>query len=480
MIRPETYSDSDIIALERQATASLRDNGHALLSPSGAGHWSRCAGASLDIHKYRLENPDNEASIEGTLAHFLLEITLKLRVSPTLLTSAHKFPEGILADGNRWHSTIIKNPNNSKEVIQYANDSFEKLTHAAFPYEMRMVIEKSYQKIMGYVADGWTLVVEANVSLRSFVGHSQCDGHSDVILYKGTHVIVIDLKYGEAIPIYPENNKQLMLYGLGAVDYIFKRVKEFKGVESMTFVIMQDRINNNEWLEWHTDYKTVYSYVTTTIKLAAIKALYVIANGVSGFEDFSPSEAACAWCNRRKTCTARKKLAEKMAIAAFAAVDKDQSLSEFKPRKHFDPNISPAELRELLANLPFIRAWLNSAEDHAHAQCKLGVKGLGLKLVKGRNNRAFPQKTEHAKIRALVEMGVPFDNAIDTKAMSPAKLEKVKLPPEVRLAVKNSIVSKSGQPIVTLDSDRRPEFNPFEQAQRAFEAVDLTTNCPEY
>ena len=472
MIDPIRITSSELLALEQKATADMTDNGHALLSPSGSA-WSRCAGSCLGIHKYRQQSPDSVASIEGTLARFLLEVCLKLRISPIILSSAHKYPDGVIKDGTRWFTDIQANPYNSSEVLTFSKESFDVLRFCSFSYEMRQYISLVYEKVMAYVADGWTLFAECKVSLLPVVGHSQCDGNSDVILYKGTTIIVIDLKYGEAIPVYAENNRQLILYGLGAVSYLFQQIANFLGIEKIILIIAQDRIEGHEWLIWRTTYNELIIFARDTLRPASIKALYVIANGVSGDDDFNPSENACAWCNRRKSCKARHNKATQSAISAFKAADSLQS-DTVEPRVPFNPDIDLIALRELMTALPFIRAWLNAAEEHAHVLCKNGNKELGLKLVKGRRHRSFEGSTELDKIKKLVKLGVPFDDAGDLKAKSPAKLEKVKLDTDVRERVKAAIKVTHGNPIVTLSSDRRVEFIPFQSAIEAFKTKDKT------
>ena len=51
-------------------------------------------------------------------------------------------------------------------------------------------------------------------------------GTSDIVIEHGNHLTVIDFKYGRW-PVQPKNNKQLMIYALGAAAQSLQRIESF-------------------------------------------------------------------------------------------------------------------------------------------------------------------------------------------------------------------------------------------------------------
>lgn len=69
-------------------------------------------------------------------------------------------------------------------------------------------------------------------------------GTADTVLTRGSELIVVDLKFGKGIKVEAEQNTQLMLYAIGAIEH-FDFDKEF---ETARLCISQPRLNHfDQW-----------------------------------------------------------------------------------------------------------------------------------------------------------------------------------------------------------------------------------------
>ena len=110
--------------IEQLATTNLSENGHSLLSPSGSGMWSRCAGSCIGLHDHRSDNKDNLASIEGTEGHLLLELSLIFMVSPhEIHTILPHITDEFKYEVFKWREGIISNAANAPEVTAFAKSA---------------------------------------------------------------------------------------------------------------------------------------------------------------------------------------------------------------------------------------------------------------------------------------------------------------------------------------------------------------------
>ncbi len=449
---------TDITALEADATSAWKDNGHALISPSGASTWMECSASVRNVHQNRIKAPDNIASIEGTCAHFLLELCLTNWICPTLIAHIGSGEYGVcpsdelLEDAERWLSRIVNRSTNSDEVIVAGREYYSRVVSVNFDPEMRMEIKKEYDLILEKAQNGWTVLPELRVSLKSFLGHTQCDGISDVPMFKGTELIVADLKYGIAIPVNPVESKQLRIYAAGVVDYIYTRHGVV--IDKISLVIMQSRIDNQVWNEWRTTYTDLHKWIMESVKPAAIKALEVIAYPDKVTKgSFNPSADACRWCSDRALCSARREFTLSEVSSAFELAKCNSGTLKPEP---FQPTIvSDKELGEILNYAPFILSWFKDAEVEALKRVKQGRDVGGRIMVLGRNKRQWPKLADRALVKKFVELGLSPMDAFIAKVKSPAQIEKSAIPSEVKNEIMKLVINTRGSDIMALTTDSR-------------------------
>ena len=69
-------------------------------------------------------------------------------------------------------------------------------------------------------------------------------GTADAIILAEDQITIVDLKYGLGVKVYAENNEQLMLYALGAV----QKYSEGRSIKSVRMIIVQPRLSHiSDW-----------------------------------------------------------------------------------------------------------------------------------------------------------------------------------------------------------------------------------------
>ena len=251
---------------------NIVDNGHSILSPSGYSTWGNCGGSMFYLPESRRQKTDSEASIQGTVAHKLLESKL--------------------------------------HAIDY--------THELIDDEMEKIISKVYESIIRYIRQGYYCYSELEVDLTRVLGHPHCNGSSDVVLWKDGHLIVFDLKYGKGINVPVKGNMQLRLYAIGAIEVL--------GVtpSKVEIVICQPRINERYW---DAEVVTDLPEIVETVKQVSQDRLRLLQTKQFTEQDFTPSDKACYWCYGRRTCKARFDHGMELAKEAFSRMAFNNDIS---------------------------------------------------------------------------------------------------------------------------------------------------------
>jgi len=157
---------------------------HALASPSSADRWFNCPGSVLANADMPYET--NLAAANGTLIHHMTEMLLKDRLRDMTLR-------------DYWLDR--------KEVIEdFEIEIDEEMINCAEVY-VDYILKREEEL-------GARKVIEEKVYLNEI--SDKCYGTADCILLAENRICVIDLKSGKMI-VDPVKNKQLMIYGLGAL-----------------------------------------------------------------------------------------------------------------------------------------------------------------------------------------------------------------------------------------------------------------------
>lgn len=376
---------------------------HALLSASSAHRWLNCTpSARLTEH---IEDTQSVYAAEGNLAHDLAELELKFQLKLITKNTYNKELKKIKA--NELYSEEMPD-----EVEKYTDFVFERLTEAQSHTADALIFLEQRLDFSKWVPEGF--------------GTGDC-----IIIADGT-MEVIDLKYGKGVEVSAENNPQMMLYALGALEeYGF-----IYDINSVRMTIAQPRLNN--FSTWEISVNNLLAWAEGELKEKAQAAWEGAGEFVAG--DW------CMFCKVKATCKARAE-----AILAISEQYQEQ-----------DPRLlTIEEIAEILHKAEEIQSWAKDIQGYALEQARdYGVKFPGWKLVEGRSNRKYTDEDEVATV--LINEGFTEEEIYIKKLKSITDMEKTLGKKRFNTLLKDFIIKPPGKPTLVVESDKRPEINSVE------------------
>lgn len=373
---------------------------HAILSASGASRWMACTPSA--VLEQQFENKSSVFAEEGTLAHELGELTLKLNLGEiTKRTFNSKFKK---IQENKLYSADMPD-----YVQTYVDTCLERVSEAKattpdalFKIEQRLDFSE-------WVPNGF--------------------GTGDFVIIADGTMEVCDLKYGKGVPVSANNNKQMMLYALGAI-------AEFNflyDIQKVRMTIIQPRLDNISTFEVTTEdlLKWAEDYVRPRAELA-----------IKGKGEFCAGDH-CKFCRAKAVCRAR---AEKnMELAKY----------DFEEPALLDNN----DVAYILSKIDELVNWAGDVKDFALEQALNGEEYDGFKVVEGRSNRKY------ADTEAIVEI-LRDNNFNDPDIFKPSELitltnmEKLVGKKKLTELIGDYIVKPPGKPTLVPITDKREPYNP--------------------
>lgn len=258
-------------------------NTHAQLGPSGADRWMDCLGSVILTKD--LPDTSSRYADEGTDAHELGAYCLEEGVDAAILVG-RALPSG--------------NPVNE---------------------DMAVIVQKGYVDPVRIYATGGSLTVETRVPIGHLTGEAGAEGTADaIVIREDRELIVIDLKYGMGVEVSPENNRQLMMYALGAI--ALHDLQE--EVDTIRLVICQPRIGNGDPKEWVVSYHDLQLFAREVERAGTqIQAgLKMFAEHGVHTLPFKVTEKGCRFCKAKGTCPTLASHVQGMAVVGFENLDK--------------------------------------------------------------------------------------------------------------------------------------------------------------
>ena len=372
---------------------------HAKLSPSGAHRWMNCPGSV----RLEADFPDDSSSYaaEGTLAHDISAIVLEEGVTPESFIGKRYDVDGFVF-------TV------TEDMVAYVRD---------------------YVSLVQEYAQGGTLLVERWLDLSDSIGVEETFGTSDAVIIKDEVLTVIDLKYGMGVAVSAENNPQLMLYALGALD-AYSYVGDF---EEICMVIHQPRLNvvSEFWVK--VDEMEAFR---ETVKAAAQVALTADAELV-------PGEKQCKFCKAKSVCPA-------LSTEVSTIVHNTNSVATVAEMNAFLGEQQSSVIASAMDRVELVEMWAKGVREEAYRRLKDGIEVPGYKLVEGRKgNRAWAD--EAAVEAAFKSYRFKIEQMYDLKLISPTKAEKLLSDNPRRWAKLEKLITRAdGKPSVAPVTDKRP------------------------
>lgn len=386
---------------------------HALLSASGATRWMNCTPSALAEDK--IEERTSEFASEGTYAHELGELKIKLAIDPTNI-----FLKKLISEKrkNKYYSKELED-----HVDSYRDYVIERFNAAK---------AKSSKAI---------LLIEEKVSLKEYIpeGFGTCD---IAIIYLDI-VELIDLKFGKGVKVNAVNNDQLMIYGLGFISK-FDLLFDFSKIKLTIFQPRLDHIS-----EFHISYDELIGYGIAEVKPKADIA-------IKGEGDYKAG-TWCKFCKLKPTCK---------ALRDFAFEEMRNDFKNEVPYMHESDAyaLTLEEIAKAYKSSKVILDWIKSVKQYVLSEALSGVKFPTLKLVRGKSNRQW--NSEESALDTLIDLGYSEADLKNTKIKSITDIEKLlgkKQFQELGLTYK-----PLGSPTLVDESDKREEMELRDSIEEAF------------
>ena len=339
---------------------------HSFLSPSASHRWLSCP-PSARLHAKlieRLGDQSSEFAAEGTKAHALSELKLRL------------------ANG---------------EINQFRYDAEKKLL-GEIPREMEGYTDQYVDAVLERLYAARKLCPDARLFIEQRLDMTPwapaCFGTSDAVIVTDSTLEVIDLKYGKGVPVSAIGNPQARLYALGAINefsaiYSFYTVRETI-IQPRLDSITEETMPVQDLLAWGEAIKP-------TAKLA-----------YEGKGEYHSGEW-CRFCAAKAIC--KERVTQAMAIFENGFADSPDTI----PEENIAGILKVADLAE---------AWLKDIRQYALAQALKGAIFPGYKLVRGRAP-ARKWKNEDDVIDQMARAGYSTEQYMEQpKLMSVSVLEK--------------------------------------------------------
>ena len=364
---------ADIQAAMDRVVAS----GHSVFSPSGSKMWRTCAGsllANLMVH----DDAGPEAA-EGTVAHGVGELWLKTRQKPKHLIGTQE-----IVHGHDWSWVI----NIDQEMLGYVQEYVD---------WCRLLPGDHF--------------VETKVFFSQLTPIPNQGGTADHVACEPGRMVITDLKYGQGVPVYAENNSQALLYALGFF-YAYDWWYDFQEFEIR---ICQPRLNIFD--TWTVNREYLLAFAEQVRKDAA-----------AAWRHDAPRKASvdgCRWCRVKKTCAEHARFLLEMTYGAF---DDLYEMKEVLQHRRFEDKrdvrtLTTAELSALYEHRAIVNGFWDDLKAELMKRAKNGEKLPFQKQVAGRMSRNFRNPKVAAK--QLIAMGCAEKDVQWVEYVSPAESEKL-------------------------------------------------------
>lgn len=387
---------------------------HALLSPSGASRWIACTpSAKLE---QGFADSSGEAAREGTLAHKLGETILRI-INKDITKGVY----------NKSIISIEKDPLYDRNMREHSEN------YAAY------VIERLLNAQL--ITPDARLYLETKFDLTMYAPESF--GTGDATIIADDVIEIIDLKYGKGVSVYAENNAQMMLYALGALE-VFSLLYAPKRVR---MTIYQPRLDNIS--TWEISVNDLWAWAEITLKPRAQLAF-------NGAGDYVPGKH-CRFCRAKAVCRANADYNLQMAQYEF----RDAEI------------LSSEEISAILDREDEFTKWLSGVKAYALSEAVNNHKKFpGYKIVEGRSNRKFSSET--AVVAKLLEAGMPVDKIYKPPVViGVTEMEKMMGKGAFNAIIGPLITKAPGAPTLVPAADKRPEYSSAESAVKAFEDIEI-------
>ncbi|MDF2854657.1 MAG: hypothetical protein K0Q87_508 [Neobacillus sp.] len=361
---------------------------HALLSASGAHRRMNCTPSARLEREF--QDNSGEAAAEGTAAHALAEYKLRKALKMR----------------------------SKKPISQYDSEEMDGYTdgYVEFVLEQLALAKK--------ICNDPQVLIEQRLDFSKYVADGF--GTGDCVIIADGVIHIIDFKYGQGVLVSADDNAQMKLYSLGALEL-------FDGIYDISTVSMTIYQPRRENISTHTVLKeSLYQWAEEVLKPTAVLAF-------DGKGEYRAGEW-CQFCRASVKCCARAE--EKLNLARF----------EFA----LPPLLTDGDIEEILSKLDDLTSWANDIKAYAlEAALDHGREWRGFKLVEGRSVRKYVN--EEAAAEAAKAAG--YRDIYRQSLINLTKMERL-MGKGKFLEILGSLIEKPpGKPTLVPISDKRQAIN---------------------
>lgn len=385
---------------------------HAKLSASSAHRWLNCP-PSVKLSE-QFSSKTSSYAEAGRLAHSIAE--LKARKCFLEPMSSRTY--------NAQLKKMQTDPNYDKGMEDSTDTYLEVLKETAFAFEQApFVALETRVDFSDYVPDGF--------------------GTADCIMIGAGTIVIIDYKNGAGVPVEAEENPQMKLYALGALQVYAPIFGD--SIQRVVMKIVQPNAGGTK--TWETTVQEVKAWATNTVKPTAVKAF-------AGEGEFCAGDW-CRFCPAKAQCSARaRQMLELEPMVGAKPLLAQLTGSQTRDAVEL---LTDTQVGDVLRRARNLKKWVEDLEEYALSAALAGREITGFKAVEGRGSRDW--ENLDAAFSVLQERGVNEALLWERKPVSVAGLEKALGKKPFTEAAGDLVVKKPGKPTLVPVSDKRPAYN---------------------